>query len=52
MIPLTPHGAVELAAEVGRNKPALAGVSGKAIVQAPETVVARPYSGLQLTNAE
>ena len=35
------------AAEVGRNKPAPAGVSGKITSNAPETVVARPYSGLQ-----
>jgi len=41
--------AVELAAEVGRNKPAPAGVSGKMTGQVPETVVARPYSGLQPT---
>ena len=33
--------------EVGRNKPAPAGVSGNATGQVPETVVARPYSGLQ-----
>jgi hypothetical protein len=38
--------AVELAKVVGRNKPALAGVSGKPKAQMPETVVARPYSGL------
>ncbi len=31
---------------VGRNKPALVGVSGKPTGQTPETVVARPYSGL------
>ena len=42
-----PPSAVELAAEVGRNKPAPAGVSGKTTGQTPETVVARPYSGLQ-----
>ena len=36
-------------AEVGRNKPALAGVSGKMAGQVPETVAARPYSGLQPT---
>ena len=41
--------AVELAAEVGRNKPAPTGVSGKMTGQVPETVVARPYSGLQPT---
>ena len=40
---------VELAAEVGRNKSAPAGVSGKMTDQVPETVVARPYSGLQPT---
>jgi formylglycine-generating enzyme required for sulfatase activity len=33
-------------AEVGRNKPALAGVSGKPTGQMPETVAGRPYSGL------
>ena len=33
--------------EVGRNKPAPAGVSGKQAGGLPETVVARPYSGLQ-----
>ena len=33
-------------AVVGRNKPALAGVSGKTTGPMPETVVARPYSGL------
>ena len=53
-----PHpdpNAVELEAEVGRNKPVLseverpapAGVFGEITGQAPETVVARPYSGLQ-----
>jgi len=31
---------------VGRNKPALAGVSGKPTGRTPETVVTRPYSGL------
>jgi len=31
---------------VGRNKPAPAGVSGKPKAQMPETVAARPYSGL------
>jgi hypothetical protein len=35
-------------AEVGRNKSAPADVSGKTTGQVPETVVARPYSGLQL----
>ncbi|MCX7110248.1 MAG: serine hydrolase [Proteobacteria bacterium] len=47
-----PHpnpNAVEFAAEVGRNKPAPAGVSGKLTGQMPETVVARPYSGLRLS---
>ncbi|MCX7110377.1 MAG: restriction endonuclease subunit S [Proteobacteria bacterium] len=39
--------AVELSAEVGRNKSAPADVSGKTTGQVPETVVARPYSGLQ-----
>jgi formylglycine-generating enzyme required for sulfatase activity len=34
--------------EVGRNKPAPAGVSGKTEGQMPETVAVRPYSGLQL----
>ncbi|MCX7108916.1 MAG: SUMF1/EgtB/PvdO family nonheme iron enzyme [Proteobacteria bacterium] len=33
--------------DVGRNKPALAGVSGDMAGQMPETVAARPYSGLQ-----
>ena len=32
--------------EVGRNKPAPAGVSGKPTDQMPETVAKRPYSGL------
>jgi DNA polymerase-3 subunit gamma/tau len=40
--------AVELAMEVGRNKPAPPGVSGNPTGQMPETVAARPYSGLQL----
>ena len=44
---LVQSNAVELAAEVGRNKTAPAGVSGKTTGQTPETVVARPYSGLQ-----
>ncbi len=35
-------------AEVGRNKPALAGVSGKPTGRMPETVAKRPYSGLPL----
>ena len=35
------------AEEVGRNKSAPADVSGKTTGQVPETVVARPYSGLQ-----
>ncbi len=39
--------AVELATEVGRNKPAQAGVSGKLVGQMPETVASRPYSGLR-----
>ena len=39
---------VELMAEVGRNKPAPAGVSGNATDRMPETVAERPYSGLQL----
>ena len=34
-------------AEGGRNQPALAGVSGNSTGQLPETVVARPYSGLR-----
>jgi formylglycine-generating enzyme required for sulfatase activity len=42
-----PPNAVELTTEVGRNKPDLAGVSGKPTSPMPETVVARPYSGLQ-----
>jgi len=33
-------------AEVGRNKPAPAGISGKLPSRMPETVAARPYSGL------
>ncbi len=41
--------AVELATEVGRNKPAPAGVSGKLTCPMPETVVTRPYSGLRMT---
>ena len=36
-------------AEVGRNKPALVGVSGKPTGRMPETVAERPYSGLPLT---
>jgi len=39
---------VDVATAVGRNKPAPAGVSGKPKAQMPETVVARPYSGLHL----
>ena len=39
--------AVELANEVGRNKPAQAGVSGKLADEIPETVASRPYSGLR-----
>ena len=35
------------AAEVGRNKPAPAGVSGNLSEPTPETVAGRPYSGLQ-----
>ena len=42
-----PCNTVELATEVGRNKPAPAGVSGKLTGQMPETVVTRPYSGLR-----
>ena len=38
--------AVSSAIGVGRNKPAPAGVSGKLTGPMPETVVARPYSGL------
>ena len=41
--------AVEFATEVGRNKPAQAGVSGELTGQMPETVALRPYSGLQQT---
>ena len=37
---------LELATAVGRNKSALAGVSGELTGRMPETVVARPYSGL------
>jgi DNA polymerase len=47
--PPPPANAVELAKAVGRNKPALADVSGKPKAQMPETVVARPYSGLHPT---
>ena len=36
----------KLATAVGRNKSASAGVSGEMTGQMPETVVARPYSGL------
>ena len=44
---------VELAPEVGRNTPALAGVSGKLTGHMPETVASRPYSGLrQLLNSK
>ena len=51
---LPPWGGGTNSTEVGRNKPALAGVSGKPTGQTPETVVARPlrpcsgqaYSGL------
>ena len=39
--------AVELTTEVGRNKPAQAGVSGKLNGEMPETVASRPYSGLR-----
>ncbi len=39
--------AVEFANEVGRNKPAQAGVSGKLDGEMPETVASRPYSGLR-----
>ena len=39
--------AVELAAEVGRNKPAPSGVSGKPADRMPEMVAERPYSSLQ-----
>ncbi len=42
-----PLNAVELANEVGRNKPAQAGVSGKLADEMPETVASRPYSGLR-----
>ncbi len=43
-----PHegNAVELATAVGRNKSAPADVSGELTGRMPETVVARPYSGL------
>ncbi len=49
--PLSPPigNAVELATAVGRNKSALAGVSGELMGRMPETVVARPYSGLHPT---
>ncbi|MFZ4703849.1 MAG: hypothetical protein ACOYMG_27710, partial [Candidatus Methylumidiphilus sp.] len=45
--PLT-RNAVDKQPEVGRNKPAPAGVSGKSTGRMPETVAARPYSGLRL----
>ena len=38
---------VELVNEVGRYKPAQAGVSGKLADEMPETVASRPYSGLR-----
>ena len=38
---------VELATAVGRNKSAPGGVSGEMTGRTPETVVARPYSGLR-----
>ena len=41
--------AIEYATEVGRNKPAQAGVSGKLTGQMPETVTSQPYCGLQQT---
>jgi len=45
---LRPNGnAVESATAVGRNKSAPAGVSGELTGRMPETVVARPYSGLR-----
>ena len=44
--PAPPTNAIELATAVGRNKSALAGVSGELTGRMPETVVARPYSGL------
>ena len=44
--PAPPANTVELATEVGRNKPAPAGVSGKLTGPMPETVASRPYSGL------
>ena len=40
---------IELATAVGRNKSALAGVYGELTGRMPETVVARPYSGLHPT---
>ena len=40
---------IELATAVGRNKSALAGVYGELTGRIPETVVARPYSGLHPT---
>ena len=36
---------------VGRNKPALAGVSGTLTGRVPETVAARPYSGLRILSS-
>ncbi len=43
----TPN-AIDTQQAVGRDKPAPAGVSGKLAGPMPETVVARPYSGLHL----
>jgi len=40
--------AVDTQPAVGRNKPVPTGVSGKPTGQMPETVAARPYSGLHL----
>ena len=45
-LPSLDANVVELATEVGRNKPAPAGVSGKLTGPMPETVASRPYSGL------
>ena len=50
LVVVRPRGdAIELATPVGRNKPDPTGVSGKISDQMPETVAARPYSGLHPT---
>jgi len=47
--PSPTDNAVELATAVGRNKSAVAGVSGELTGQMPEKVVAQAYSGLHPT---